>query len=86
MGLVDEYPYRTMLQTKETEMTKPRLHAEPAYENAHLVAHDLLGRIAELLADMPAPGVDVRPINWADVGDIVHVNGMLSEVMAFLDR
>ena len=66
-------------------MAKPKLHAEPAYENAHLVARDLLERIAEMLTDMPAPGVEGHPINWANVGDITHVNTMLSEVVAFLE-
>lgn len=63
---------------------KPNLKAEPAYENAHLVAQDQLQRISELLQDMPAPGQDYHPINWAHVGDITHVNTMLSEVITFL--
>ena len=33
---------------------KPKLNAEAAYENAHLVARDLVDRIGELLMDMPA--------------------------------
>ena len=39
---------------------KQRLQAEAAYENAHLVAQDLVGRIRELLEDLPAPS-DERP-------------------------
>ncbi|MCZ2341682.1 MAG: hypothetical protein LC104_07780 [Bacteroidales bacterium] len=65
---------------------KPKLQAEAAYENAHLVAQDLVQRIGELLFEMPAPGNDDHPIHWGHVGDINHVNAMLLEVIAFLDR
>lgn len=65
---------------------KPKLNAEAAYENAHLVAQDLVARIGELLFDMPAPGNDAHPIHWGHVGDINHVNTMLLEVVTFLDR
>lgn len=64
--------------------TKPRLQAEAAYENAHLVAQDLLGCIGELLQDMPAPGNDEHPIDWGDVGSLTHVNDLLSQVICFL--
>jgi len=66
--------------------TKPKLNAEAAYENAHLVARDLVDRIGELLMDMPAPGNDAHPIHWGHVGDINHVNTLLLEVVTFLDR
>ncbi len=62
-----------------------RLQAEAAYENAHLVAQDLVQRVRELLTDMPAPGVDEHPINWGHVGSINEVNQRLSQVVAFLD-
>ena len=65
---------------------KPRLNAEAAYENAHLVAQDLVARIGELLFDMPAPGVEERPIHWGHVGDINHINTLLLEAVTFLDR
>lgn len=65
---------------------KPKLNAEAAYENAHLVARDLVDRIGELLMDMPAPGVEGHPIHWGHVGDINHVNTLLLEVVTFLDR
>jgi hypothetical protein len=65
---------------------KPKLTAEAAYENSHLVARDLLDRIADLLQDMPAPGNDDHPIHWGHVGDINHVNTLLLEVVTFLDR
>ena len=64
---------------------KPKLIAEAAYENAHLVAVDLVERIKELLFDMPAPGDDEHPIHWGHVGNINEVNQRLSSVVAFLD-
>lgn len=68
-----------------SERNKPQLTAEAAYENAHLVAQDLVQRIGELLFDMPAPGNDEHPINWADVGSVNEVNNRLSSVVAFLE-
>lgn len=65
--------------------TKPKLHAEAAYENARLVAQDLLERIGELLQDRPAPGNDAHPIHWGHVGDLGHVNELLARVVRFLD-
>lgn len=67
------------------EKKKPQLTAEAAYENAHLVAQDLVQRIGELLFDLPAPGNDEHPINWADVGTVNEVNSRLSSVVAFLE-
>ena len=64
---------------------KPKLSAEAAYENAHLVAQDLVQRIQELLFDLPAPGNDEHPINWADVGSLADVNRRLVSVVAFLE-
>jgi len=64
---------------------KPKLTAETAYENAHLVAQDLVERIRELLFDMPAPGNDEHPIHWGHVGDINRVNTILLEAVTFLD-
>ncbi len=65
-------------------MKKPRLEAEPAYESAHMVATDLVGRISELLQDLPAPGGDVD-INWCHVGSLAEVNQRLASVVAFLE-
>ena len=65
---------------------KPKLTAEAAYENAHLVAQDLVERIHELLFDLPAPGNEEHLINWAHVGSVNEVNQRLSEVIAFLER
>ena len=71
--------------TSERKQTK-RLQAEAAYENAHLIAQDLVEHIRELLFDMPAPGVEEHPINWGHVGSINEINQRLSQVVAFLDR
>jgi hypothetical protein len=35
------------------ENAKPKINVEAAYENAHLVAQDLITRIGELLFDLP---------------------------------
>lgn len=66
-------------------MTKPKLLAEPAYENGHLMARDMLERINELLQDMPAPGMEEHQIHWGHVGDIAQVNELLGRVVAFLE-
>ena len=67
------------------ENKKPKLTAEAAYENAHLVAQDLVQHVGELLFDLPAPGNDEHPINWAHVGTVNEVNNRLSSVVAFLE-
>lgn len=61
-----------------------KLEAEPAYETAHMITRDLLARIGGLLTDMPAPGNDEHPINWAHVGTINHVNSALSQIIEHL--
>ena len=61
-----------------------RLQAEAAYENAHLVAQDLVTRIGELLFDLPAPSDDEHPIHWGHVGDLNEINSRLSAVIAFM--
>ena len=63
---------------------KPKLFAEAAYENAHLVAQDLVTRIGELLFDLPAHGNDEHPIHWGHVGDLNEINIRLSAVIAFV--
>ena len=63
---------------------KPNLKAEAAYENAHLVAQDLVARIGELLFDLPAPGDDDHPIHWGHVGDVNEINNRLSHIIDFL--
>ena len=64
---------------------KPKLTADAAYENAHLVAQDLVERIRKLLFDMPAPGNEEHPVHWGHVGDVNEVNRRLSEVVAFVE-
>ena len=68
-----------------TNDKKPKLTADAAYENAHLVAQDLVERIRELLFDMPAPGIEEHPIDWSHVGSVNEVNRRLSEAVRFLD-
>ena len=63
---------------------KPKINAEAAYENAHLVAQDLVMRIGELLFDLPAPGNEQHPIHWGHVGDLNEINSRLSAVIAFM--
>ena len=65
-------------------MTKQRLEAQPAYESAHMVATDLLGRINELLGDLPAPDGEIA-INWTHVGSLAEVNHRLASIVAFLE-
>ena len=62
----------------------PEPAIETAYETAHEEARNLLAQIEELLCDMPAPGSEDFPINWATVGSVNEVNRLLSEVVAFL--
>ena len=64
--------------------TKPQLTADAAYENAHLVAQDLVARIGEMLFELPAPGNEERPVDWAHVGTVNEVNCALSQIVHFL--
>lgn len=65
-----------------TRRTKQKQTPDPevAYENAHMVAHELLARISKLLGDLPAPGSDY-PISWGQVGDLREINSRLREVV-----
>ena len=63
-------------------MTKPKLEPAPAYENAHLVATDLVQRLGELLADM-APPDEHR--TWMEVTQLVEVNGLLASAIDQLE-
>lgn len=62
----------------------PKVDAETAYQNAHLIAQGLATRIGELLFDLPAPGNDEHPIHWGHVGDLNEINSRLSAVIAFM--
>ena len=68
-----------------TKQPKPRLTAVAAYENAHLVAQDLLQHISELLSNMPAPDQAEPPIHWGHVGNVTYVNEQLNQIIAFLE-
>ena len=59
--------------------------ADTAYENAHLVARDLVEQIGELLFELPAPGDDEYRINWSHVGSLHEINKRLASVVAFLN-
>ena len=58
--------------------------AEETYIQTHRQACDLLVHIEELLHDLPAPGNDEFPINWAHVGTASEVVARLTDVVAFL--
>lgn len=81
-----------MSSPNNNERNEPRrqarrsaLEADAAYENARLIARDLLVRIEELLFDMPAPDSETRPVDWSYVGSVNHVNELLSRAVAFLE-
>ena len=62
----------------------PEPDLETAYEAAHEEARNLLAQIEELLCDLPAPGSEDYPINWATVGSVNEVNRLLGEITVFL--
>jgi hypothetical protein len=68
------------------ESKKPPLLPDAAYENAHLVAQDLLERLRELLHSLPAPGSDHVPMNWQNVGDLMRINVLLGDAIGILER
>ena len=74
-----------MTDNRIKKRNNPRLQAEPAYENAHLIARDLLKRIEEQLYDLPAPGNDEYPINWEHVGTLNAINSQLTDIVTFLN-
>lgn len=73
-----------MPNTTRPTTKKPCLGAEPAYENAMLVAHDLLQRVGDLLEALPIPDADGQRVNWGHVGDVNLVSGLLSQAIAHL--
>lgn len=60
-----------------------KIEVSPAYENAHLVATDLLIRLQEVLHAMPTP--DSNAINWGHVGTVSKVNADLAELVRFVE-
>src|SRR2546430_11298349 len=63
----------------------PRPSTEGAYISAHAEAGALLGRIGELLSDLPAPGDEAPPIHWGHVGGLQEVGRRLTAVVALLE-
>lgn len=71
------------MRKPKTKTKKSNIEAIAAYENGQLIARDLLQAIRELLDAMPHPdGAEV--IHWGHVGDLSHVNDLLSEIACFL--
>lgn len=54
-----------------------------AYENAHLVARDMIERVLEMLELLPSP--DSGRISWGHVGSLNHVNSQLSGAVEHLE-
>jgi hypothetical protein len=65
-----------MNDTKET--------AVEAYTREHAHAIELLEHINTLLHDRPAPDDHAEQIHWGHVGDLGHVNELLTQVACFL--
>jgi hypothetical protein len=61
----------------------PKRNAADAYIREHAHAVELLNHITTLLNDRPAPD-DVEPIHWGHVGDLGHVNELLTQIACFL--
>ena len=57
-----------------------RQQLEDAYVAAHVRALTLLEDMHETVEDMPAPGVDERPIDWGHVGSLNHLCEQLAEL------
>ena len=58
-------------------------NAEDAYVRERNHALELLDRVRDLVEDLPAPGCDTR-IDWGHVGDLGHINELLTQVACFL--
>ena len=69
-----------------TRQEEAAAEAEAAYENAHLVAQDLLERLRELVIRPTGARRRPRQIHWGHVGDISRVNALLGQAIAFLER
>lgn len=62
-------------------MSKPRITAQSALENAHLVAQDQLARLREILQDYDAPD---EFTHWGHVGTLCHVNQLIAQAIEHL--
>ena len=69
------------LSSKVNTMTK--IDVAPAYENAHLVASDLVIRLQEALHSMLTP--DSSKLHWGHVGTVSKVNADLAELIQFVE-
>ncbi len=56
----------------------PMIEPGPAYENAHLIARDLITRIASQLDLMPTPSS--KQIDWQDLSVMNAINSQLSDI------
>lgn len=65
-------------------MTKATLNARDAYTNERMVSLQLIRRLGELVSALPDD--DTHPRHWGHVGDVAHVNELLSKAVEFLDR
>lgn len=54
---------------------------QDAYLAAHVEAHELAEQVMEILVALPSPQED-RP-NWAHVGDLQRIIGLLREIVDF---
>ena len=61
----------------------PKIDVAPAYENAHLVASDLVIRLQEVLHSMPTP--DSGKLHWGHVGTVSKVMTDLAELIQFVE-
>lgn len=57
--------------------------ARDSYVAAHEKSQQLLGRIDDLLRDMPCPDEECVA-NWSHIADLGRVNELLSQAVVFL--
>ena len=60
-----------------------RQRIEDAYTAAHAQAITLLEDLRRIVEDLPAPDGET-PIHWGHVGDLNHVNELLTQARNFL--
>ena len=61
-----------------------RQRIEDAYTAAHAQAITLLEDLRRIVEDLPAPDGET-PIHWGHVGDLNHVNELLTQARNFLN-
>jgi hypothetical protein len=62
----------------------PRPIADAVYQNATLVAHEILDQIADLFSEVPATGNEEHPVHWSHFGSIEKDNFCLPAAVTFL--